>query len=307
MEEMIAFFNTSGCIHHVQTGRQRHRLLRPIHNRPPPGSPAPSHTYTHSPPPTHSTTATLARENQTCVKKEKVIVKPLVTKTTPTLEYFTDRKTEANRRNAQLSTGPVSEAGKAISAQNNFRHGLTGAFCLLPDENSDEFNKLHTDLSEEHQPATATESMLVNDMARHYWLYQRALRLQEGCFAGDLTAGATQNQLNLFLRYATTHERAFHRALTDLLKLRKERLRLERGFESQARERAAEVRRESREQRLSAAEKREAEAYQREKNRPPTEFDVLNDYFREQDLQDLRERLAAATAKPEKKSGKRAA
>jgi hypothetical protein len=144
-------------------------------------------------------------------------------------------------------------------------------------------------------------------MARHYWLYQRALRLQEGCFAGDLTVGATQNQLNLFLRYATTHERAFRRALTDLLKLRKERLRLERGFESQARERAAELRRESREQRLSAAEKREAEAYEDEKNRPPTEFDVLNDYFREQDLEDLRERLAAATAEPEKKSGKRAA
>jgi len=241
------------------------------------------------------------------VKKEKPTFRPLFTKTSPTLEYFTERKVEANRQNAQLSTGPVTDAGKAISAQNNFRHGLTGAFCVLPDENADEFNQLHTDLREEHQPTTATESMLVNDMARHYWLYQRAIRLQEGCFAADLTAGATQNQLNLFLRYATTHERAFRRALADLLKLRKERLRLERGFESQARGRAAELRRESREQRLSSAEKREAEAYEKEKNRPPTDFDVLNDYFREQDLKDLRERLADATSRPEKKNGKRAA
>ena len=241
------------------------------------------------------------------MKKEKPTFRPLFTKTSPTLEYFTERKVEANRQNAQLSTGPVTDAGKAISAQNNFRHGLTGAFCVLPDENVDEFNQLHTDLSEEHRPTTATESVLVNDMARHYWLYQRALRLQEGCFAADLTAGATQNQLNLFLRYATTHERAFRRALADLLKLRKERLRLERGFESQARGRAAELRRESREQRLSSAEKREAEAYEKEKNRPPTDFDVLNDYFREQDLKDLRERLADATSRPEKKNGKRAA
>jgi hypothetical protein len=144
-------------------------------------------------------------------------------------------------------------------------------------------------------------------MARHYWLYQRALRLQEGCFAADLTSGGTQNQLNLFVRYATTHERAFRRALADLLKLRKERLRLERGFESQGRERAAEVRRESREQRLAAAGKREAEAYEKEKNRPETEFDVLNEYFREQDILDLRERLAEAQEKSPKRKQKPAA
>src|SRR4051812_44104754 len=86
--------------------------------------------------------------------------------------------------------------------------------------------------------------MLGNDRARHYWLYQRALRLQETCFTADLTAASTQNQLSLFLRYGTTHERAFRRCLTDLLKLRKQRLQLERGFESQARAQAAERRRE---------------------------------------------------------------
>lgn len=139
-------------------------------------------------------------------------------------------------------------------------------------------------------------------MARHYWLYQRALRLQEGCFPADLTAGATQNQLNLFLRYATTHERAFRRALADLLKLRKERLHLERGFESQARERAAELRRETREQRLAAVEKRAAEAYDKEKNKPESEFDIINEYFREVNTRDLREALI-----PKQKGKKRAA
>ena len=33
---------------------------------------------------------------------------------------------EANRMNAQHSTGPTSPAGKAISSQNNTRHGLAG-------------------------------------------------------------------------------------------------------------------------------------------------------------------------------------
>jgi hypothetical protein len=36
----------------------------------------------------------------------------------------TDRKTEANRRNARLSTGPRTGAGKAIVARNALRHGL---------------------------------------------------------------------------------------------------------------------------------------------------------------------------------------
>jgi hypothetical protein len=158
------------------------------------------------------------------------------------------RKLEANRQNAQQSTGPTSEEGKATSSRNNFRHGFTGAFCLLPHESREEFDQLVADLSEEHQPATVTESILVNDMARHYWLHQRALRMQEECFSFDLTAPDTQKQLDLFVRYGGTHERAFARCLAALLKLRKDKLALERGFESQERERARERSRQAEQQ-----------------------------------------------------------
>ena len=40
----------------------------------------------------------------------------------------------------------------------------------------------------------------------------------------------------LFLRYQSTHERAFHTCLNDLLKLRAEKRKNEIGFESQKRE-----------------------------------------------------------------------
>lgn len=195
---------------------------------------------------------------------------------------ISDRRLEANRSNAQLSTGPISEAGKATSARNNFRHGFTGAFCLLPDENEEAFDQLCRDLAEEHRPGTTTETLLVNDMARHYWLYTRALRLQEDCFALDISEPSAQARLNLLLRYGTAHERSFHRCLFNLSKLRKERLALQRGFESQERARALEERR----NKLAA---REDEAYEKEKNKPLDEVESMLQYFREMNLRDLME------------------
>jgi hypothetical protein len=38
------------------------------------------------------------------------------------------RQIDANRRNARLSTGPVTEDGKRKSLQNALRHGLTAPF-----------------------------------------------------------------------------------------------------------------------------------------------------------------------------------
>ena len=53
----------------------------------------------------------------------------------------------------------------------------------------------------------------------------------------------------MFIRYQTTHDRAFHKSLNDLLKLRAEKRRVEIGFESQKRQEAAESRREAAEKR----------------------------------------------------------
>ena len=142
-------------------------------------------------------------------------------------------KLEANRANAQSSTGPRTEEGKAIAALNNLRHGFNGVFCVLPSESSKAFIRLADDLVNEHQPATPTERLLVMDMARHYWLLQRAIRLQEETFTRNLDDEALAKQLALYMRYQTTNQRAFHRCLHDLLKLRKQSAAGNRRFESQ--------------------------------------------------------------------------
>ena len=102
---------------------------------------------------------------------------------------------------------------------------------ILSDEVREDFDELHGGLRAEHQPQTPTETLLVESMAQHYWLKQRALRLQTFCFDDD--GACDEKQLALFLRYQTTHGRAFHKALDTLVKLRAEKRKVEVGFESQ--------------------------------------------------------------------------
>ena len=50
-----------------------------------------------------------------------------------------ERQAEANRQNAQKSTGPRTPAGKAVVALNGTKHGLLSRECLLKGESETEF------------------------------------------------------------------------------------------------------------------------------------------------------------------------
>ena len=155
----------------------------------------------------------------------------------------------ANQANAQFSTGPKTETGKATSSLNHLRHGLAGQFKVLPFEEQSQFDQLRADLIGEHQPVTPTERLLVEKMAQHLWLSQRALTFQDVTLSSRAPLPERKSELALFLRYQTTHDRAFHKALNDLLKLRTEKRKAEIGFESQERKRAEETRRQANENR----------------------------------------------------------
>ena len=163
---------------------------------------------------------------------------PVVTPQTPKAPPISDAQLTANRANAQLSTGPKSDAGRAISSQNRTTHGLArhnGSFVLLSSEDPNGFEALKASLAAEHQPSTETESILINSMAESHWLANRAQTLQNTCLdpqTGQITDAA---MFSLYLRYQTTHTRAFHKCLNDLLKLRSERRKTENGFEAQER------------------------------------------------------------------------
>ncbi|HTU47065.1 MAG TPA: hypothetical protein VMF91_18535 [Bryobacteraceae bacterium] len=139
-------------------------------------------------------------------------------------------RAEINRANAAHSTGPQSPEGKLASSRNSLKHGLASGQLIIPGEDPAAFESLLQDLLEDHQPANTTEGLLVREMAQSHWLMQRALKLQNDCFT---ESGIDEKRLALFLRYHTTHERAFHKALNILIRLQKDRRKENRGFVSQ--------------------------------------------------------------------------
>ena len=170
-----------------------------------------------------------------------------------------DRRAEANRANAQKSTGPTSPEGKARSSQNRTVHGLTGAFRVLEGESQEKFDALVDQLILDEQPVGIAEIELVKKMAEHMWLSERASRFQEACFlVMPQTPDQIENveaeirvrpELERYTRYQAHHDCAYARASAELLKRKKERRLAESGFESQQRAaRVAELR-ESREDR----------------------------------------------------------
>jgi hypothetical protein len=148
----------------------------------------------------------------------------------------TQKQIDSNKANAQKSTGPRTEEGKAKSCLNRLSHGFASSATIIPGEDPEEFKALLTDLAAEHQPATATEQVLVEKMASSQWLSLRAFRLQGEAFL-DQTLNGTKfgvpKDLGVLIRYHNTAERAFHKAHNEFVKAKKQRSNSEFGFEPQ--------------------------------------------------------------------------
>ncbi len=79
------------------------------------------------------------------------------------------KQTEANQRNAQKSTGPTSEAGKARTRLNSMRDGFTGQVTTLSDEDRPIFEKFKSDLIQDLAPKTVMELSLAAAIAWDTW------------------------------------------------------------------------------------------------------------------------------------------
>ena len=78
-----------------------------------------------------------------------------------------------NQANAQHSTGPRTESGKRRSSLNALRHGLTARTAVLPTEDAAAYEQHCRQFENEHQPATPTETQLVQELADTSWRLNR--------------------------------------------------------------------------------------------------------------------------------------
>jgi hypothetical protein len=92
------------------------------------------------------------------------------------------RQIEANRRNAQLSTGPVTEEGKRQSRQNALRHGLTAETVIDALEDAADYAAFEIAVTADYDAQSAVERELVLRLASLLWRLRRATAIESGLF-----------------------------------------------------------------------------------------------------------------------------
>jgi len=97
-------------------------------------------------------------------------------------------------KSQNLSTGPTSEEGKAISCQNSTKHGLTSVKLNTIEEQS-LFEAMVASLTEEHNPKGLTEEILVSDIAMIRIRLNRFDRAENALFFIEQDQKATPNEL----------------------------------------------------------------------------------------------------------------
>jgi hypothetical protein len=155
----------------------------------------------------------------------------------------TEKQFEANRLNAQKSTGPKTPEGRAAVRLNGVTHGLTAETIVLKGESEADFTNLFDSLEAEHDPASATEEALVVQLAMATWRLRRLYHQEAGFYTCQLqslvgmqrdlnlddagrmghAAAWSESTLGMFNRQEGRLERTFYRALHELQRLRKER------------------------------------------------------------------------------------
>ena len=90
----------------------------------------------------------------------------------------TQEQTNANRKNAESSTGPKTPEGKAVVSQNAVKHGFFAKNDVISGEDLAAYEQHRADIYDEFAPLTPTESVLTQRIASLTWRLMRADRLQ---------------------------------------------------------------------------------------------------------------------------------
>jgi hypothetical protein len=111
--------------------------------------------------------------------------KPIFKSTSPMTSL---RQIEANRRNARLSTGPVTAEGKKRSRRNALRHGLTAETVISSLEDAKDYAAFEMAIKADYDPETVVARELVLRLASLLWRLRRATTIESGLFKMEARA-----------------------------------------------------------------------------------------------------------------------
>ena len=132
----------------------------------------------------------------------------------------------ANRRNAEKSTGPRTEEGKAKVARNALSHGLRAEKVVTFDETGGDFQAFLAEQRAALEPADAIEEQLVERIAFCAWRLRRIYRLEahiidswhtpasldEEDWGTEESLDANPYEISTLARYESAVDRALNRA-----------------------------------------------------------------------------------------------
>ena len=146
----------------------------------------------------------------------------------------TEKQIEANRRNAQQSTGPRTAEGKAAARRNALSSGIYAEReVILPCENPQDLETLTAEYHQRYQPITPETRCLVDSLVSDEWLLRRFRTIEAQLMdrairstsypeqhtpLGQAYARA-ENQLERLQRRINATRRSYQQALATLTRL----------------------------------------------------------------------------------------
>ena len=127
----------------------------------------------------------------------------------------------ANRSNAQHSTGPRSETGKATVSQNATRHGLSSKYLPLSEAERPLFEELEADLRQRINPIGALQESIFMELAAGVWKRSVVNRLLAEATATteSLFDEEPSDRVRKLQRHKADQDRAVNRAMRQLKEL----------------------------------------------------------------------------------------
>ena len=122
----------------------------------------------------------------------------------------------ANIATAKHSTGPRTEAGKAVSSQNALKHGLTAQTVLLPGEDEAAYRKMCEGFFDDYQPETTSERELVQFLCDTHWRLARCSRLEVRAMSSD---NPDYKTLDIISKHEARLKKTYSTTLKDIFEL----------------------------------------------------------------------------------------